>query len=234
MYSDTESGGGGERRVEISRGPRRTRDPLRESEWTSPALIHVRAQRRQSKCRHRDREGPHQVAAARDAGAGDAGGGDATIVVGKGHRQLHWTKDGSCREPLWAVSGASGGLGRANRRGKRGGVARCARRGLCMRGCGRAVARTHRANEECGSGFGVRGQCFLHVSLATPNVLALHGLAWEKRSRGRHTERRRDTEGVSGIGRRTAGKQQRSPAREERTHRDCLVELFSGEEKWIS
>ena len=83
MYSDTESGGGGERRVEISRGPRRTRDPLRESEWTSPALIHGRAQRRQSKCRHRDREGPHQVAAARDAGAGDAGGGDATIVVGK-------------------------------------------------------------------------------------------------------------------------------------------------------
>ena len=155
MYSDTESGGGGERRVEISRGPRRTRDPLRESEWTSPALIHVRAQRRQSKCRHRDREGPHQVAAARDAGAGDAGGGDATIVVGKGHRQLHWTKDGSCREPLWAVSGASGGLGRANRRGKRGGVARCARRGLRMRGCGRAVARTHGANEECS--FGVRG-----------------------------------------------------------------------------
>ena len=84
------------------------------------------------------------------------------------------------------------------------------------------------------SGFGVSGTMFLHVSLATPNVLALHGLAWEKRSRGRHTERRRDTEGVSGIGRRTAGKQQRSPAREERTHRDCLVELFSGEEKWIS
>ena len=137
---------------------------------------------------------------------------------GKGHRQLHWTKDvlrGVCREPLWAVSGASGGLGRAKRRGKRGGFARCARRGPRMRGCGRAVARTHRANEECGSGFGVRGQCFLHVSLATPNVLALHGLAWEKRSRGRHTERRRDTEGVSGIGRRTAGKQQRSPAREE-------------------
>ena len=186
---------------------------MRESEWTSPALIHVRAQRRQSKCRHRDREGPHQVAAARDAGAGDAGGGDATIVVGKGHRQLHWTKKWSCREPLWAVSGASGGLGRANRRGKRGGVARCARRGLRMRGCGRAVARTHGANEECS--FGVRGfgDNVPTCQSSYPDVLALNGLAWEKRSRGRHTERRRDTEGVSGIGRRTAGKQQRSQAR---------------------